>query len=286
MHQSIGTGIGIAGRTFPTLSERAAGIRSPRPLMSIVIPTWNSESTLPQLLRSVHEQHYRDHEIVVVDKVSTDFTVQIAQKHHCRVIIADTDRSEARNIGARKATGELLLFLDADMEVTPHVLEDCVAQMKSADGLCIKEITSGGGYWARVRAFERSHYHRSSLFEAARCFWYGVFDILRGYDPAVTGLEDYDLHARFLEAGFRLGWCDTPIVHHEENLGLRSYMEKRKYYGHADRTYAARHPDRWRAQRSVLRRARYVSRGPFHLSDLSLLPGLAMMRGIECLVRS
>jgi len=172
------------------------------------------------------------------------------------------------------------------MELAPGLLETCIRVSQEVDGVCIRETTIGDGYWVRVRSFERSRYFRTNLFEAARGFWRDVFSQLGGYDATLTGLEDYDLHARFVEMGFRLGWVETPLFHHEEGLTLSEYLRKRAYYGRTDRRYAARYPQRWREQRSLMRRIQYVLGGPMQPADLILLPGLAIMRGLERLVRA
>ncbi|MFQ5903286.1 MAG: glycosyltransferase family 2 protein [Candidatus Binatia bacterium] len=276
----------LMGSLAVTNSPNGCLIRDPQPLISIIIPTRNSASTLSILLRSVQLQTYSHREVLVIDNGSTDSTIQIARKYRCKVLEAGPERSAQRNTGARAAQGDLFLFLDADMELTLGILEACVQRAREADGLCIREVTVGRTYWARVRAFERLRYFRSDLFEAARCFWRDVFEHLGGYDPALTGLEDYDLHARFHQARFRLGWVETPLLHHEEAVGFCSYLGKRQYYGSTDWIYAAKHPLRWRQQRSLPRRLRCILGKPLRATDLLLLPGLITMRGVEWLLRN
>jgi glycosyltransferase involved in cell wall biosynthesis len=274
----------VSGLTRVHRSNKRSS-RVARPLISIVISTKNNADTLPRLLRSIENQSYAEKEVIVVDNASTDSTLMTAAEHHCIILSAFPERSAQRNAGARKARGDLLLFLDSDMELARGILEECLDVARDADGLCLGEITIGNGYWARARAFERARYFRSEIFEAARCFWRDTFEALGGYDPRLTGLEDYDLHARLMQAGFRLGWVDGPLLHHEEGLTLFEYLRKRAYYGRSDGRYAARHPQRWREQRSPIRRMRYVLGGHLRLADLSLLPGLVLMRGLELVAR-
>jgi glycosyltransferase involved in cell wall biosynthesis len=224
-------------------------------------------------------------EVLIVDNSSVDSTVRIAEEHSCRVIEAAPERSVQRNEGAREARGDLLLFVDADMELAPGLLNACVERAGPADALCIREATTGSGYWVRVRAFERSRYFKSNLFEAARCYRKKVFEELGGYDPTLTGLEDYDLHARLLDAGFVLGWVETPLFHHEGGIGILSYLAKRKYYMKTDRIYASKHPRRWREQCSVRNRFRCILKKPITPLDTPLLPGLMIMRSLEWFLR-
>lgn len=87
-------------------------------LLSIIIPTFNEESYLPALLHSLKSQRYSEYEIIVSDGNSSDRTREIAKEYGARVVTSIA-RSPAvqRNVGAKVANGELLLFLDADSTI-------------------------------------------------------------------------------------------------------------------------------------------------------------------------
>ncbi len=85
------------------------------PKFSIVIPVYNVERYLKRTLDSVFNQTYQDFEVIVVNDGCTDKSMNIAKKYKVKII--DNQRvgvSEARNIGAKQASGEYLLFLDSD----------------------------------------------------------------------------------------------------------------------------------------------------------------------------
>ena len=85
------------------------------PKFSIVIPVYNVEKYLKRTLDSVFNQTYQDFEVIVVNDGCTDKSMNIAKKYKAKII--NNQRvgvSEARNIGAKQATGEYLLFLDSD----------------------------------------------------------------------------------------------------------------------------------------------------------------------------
>ena len=254
--------------------------------VSIIIPTRNASTTLPYLLHSIQDQTYQPIETIIVDNSSTDGTSDLAMKFGAGFLIGGPERSAQRNLGAEKSQGDLFLFLDADMEMTPNVVEACVSGIgRGVDALCIMERPVGNGYWSRARALERSGYFGSELFEAARCFRRNTFEELGGYNPQMTGLEDLDIQARLVEARYKLGWVKTPILHHEETLGFRNYLKKRKYYAKTDRAYASRHPGRWRRQRSVKERWLHLAPRLHSLQALELLPGLVLVRGAEWFLR-
>jgi 4,4'-diaponeurosporenoate glycosyltransferase len=96
--------------------------------LSIIIPARNEEQNLPTLLRSLAAQAIRPCEIIVVNDTSTDHTAEVARAFGARVInsqpLPDGWRGKtwACHQGAQAATGELLLFLDADTWFEPDGL--------------------------------------------------------------------------------------------------------------------------------------------------------------------
>ena len=89
------------------------------PLVSVIIPCYNSSATLPRALNSVLAQSYSNMEIIVVDDCSRDNPELIVKKFE-KVIFHRLDKnggaSAARNIGIKKSQGEFIAFLDADDE--------------------------------------------------------------------------------------------------------------------------------------------------------------------------
>jgi glycosyltransferase involved in cell wall biosynthesis len=91
-------------------------------MISIIIPTKNEEEYLPKLLKSIHQQRFRDMEVIVADAGSKDGTVQIAKAHRCRVVPGGLP-GKGRNEGAKVAKGDVLFFVDADALLPPHFVE-------------------------------------------------------------------------------------------------------------------------------------------------------------------
>lgn len=86
------------------------------PKISVIVPTLNEEKNIRSLLDSLEKQSQRDCEIIVVDGGSTDRTASIAWNYHSRVAIAEgTAEFPSRNIGAKMAEGEILIFTCADV---------------------------------------------------------------------------------------------------------------------------------------------------------------------------
>ena len=103
--------------------------------ISVIVPVYNAESTLPDLLDSLFNQTHRGFEIIVVDDCSSDSTAHIAKNYSCCLIRLKENRGPAycRNIGAKKARGELLVFTDGDCRADPGWLENVVRHFSKND---------------------------------------------------------------------------------------------------------------------------------------------------------
>jgi glycosyltransferase involved in cell wall biosynthesis len=87
--------------------------------ISIVIPTLNEENYIGKLLESLYTQSHQPHEIIVVDGNSDDETRKIAKKYkNVRVFKTIRKVGHQRTYGGKRAKGDLLIFMDAD--VIPH----------------------------------------------------------------------------------------------------------------------------------------------------------------------
>lgn len=85
-------------------------------MLSIIIPTKNEENYLPVLLKSIKGQSFSDYEIIVADNGSSDRTAEIAREFGAKVVQGGLP-GVGRNRGAEAASGDTILFLDADTEL-------------------------------------------------------------------------------------------------------------------------------------------------------------------------
>jgi len=97
--------------------------------VSVIIPARNEEGNLPYLLGSLQKQTFRPYEIIVVDDSSSDGTKEIARKYGAKVIESGhlpdgwTGKNWAVWNGYRQSSGDILVFLDADVRLAPSALE-------------------------------------------------------------------------------------------------------------------------------------------------------------------
>jgi glycosyltransferase involved in cell wall biosynthesis len=221
-----------------------------RPTVSVVVPTKDVQRTLRRCLASIRSQTYSAIELVVVDNFSADGTFEVAQELADVAVQAGPERSAQRNLGIQLASGEYILWIDADMVLTPHVVADAVAaaELEGATAVFIPEQTVGSGFWTACRALERRCYVGVELIEAPRLIRRQWFLDQGGFVDDVAGQEDADIRMRLLREGRRMPHIDTVILHDEGRLTLRFIVQKRYYYGKSLPAYNRAQPGAIAAQ--------------------------------------
>lgn len=238
-------------------------------LVSVIIPAYNEEKNIKRLLMSLKNQSYKNLEIIVVDDGSSDATIEVSKRFTPKIYKEKhAERSVQRNYGAKVSRGEYLVFLDADMELTPKVIEDCVVTVNKSNlkALTIPESTIGDGFIPKIRRFEREMYERDPTIELARFFERKVFFEFGGYDLRLTGPEDYDLPYR-ISKKYKIGRSKEYILHHEERLTLDKLLKKKFYYASRGALYAQKHPELIPIQGTIIFRKAYLRHWKKFLND-------------------
>lgn len=110
-----------------------------KPLVSIVMPTKNRETLIPESINSILEQTYKNWELIVVDDGGTDDTkllIDFYMETDDRINYYRIDPSgiaKARNYGNSKATGDYIAVCDSDDLMLPDRLEKSVKALKKCD---------------------------------------------------------------------------------------------------------------------------------------------------------
>src|SRR3989344_4322721 len=103
--------------------------------ISIIIPMYNSFSTIETCLSSIFQSKYKNFEVIVVDDYSKDNSYDIVRKFPCKFIKLNKRHgpAKARNEGAKIAKGHLLVFLDSDCVVHNNWLLNISNNFKKYD---------------------------------------------------------------------------------------------------------------------------------------------------------
>ena len=196
------------------------------PRFSVVIPAYNAAATIAGTLRSVFAQSEADFELIVVDDGSADETPDLvrgfADDRRLRLIEQENQGTAgARNTGIDVARGRYVSFLDNDDFYMPLYLQRIGAALDSApeagfayaDGWLVDEpsrrvrrLTSLQTLGAPVAPPRDPEGLLLSLVErvfirSATTMRRTVLEEVGGFDPDVSGVDDFDLWARILQAG-------------------------------------------------------------------------------------
>lgn len=264
------------------------------PLVSVVIPTKNSADTLPHCLESIKNQSYKNIEVIVVDKNSTDLTREIAKKYGARVFIAGTERTSQFNYGASKAKGEFLYYIGSDIKLDRQVVSKALraALKNNAEAVLIPIFAVDTGFWAACIALERRTYVGDDLIEAARFFTKKAFEEVGGYREDMVAYEEHDLWNRMLVSGIK--WTRINGVgewHLGEPATLGEIFRKNFYYGTTFKKYIHRYPKKAVRQLFPIRPAFVRSRkillsDPVHLLGLMAIGFVKYTAGFLGLIKS
>jgi glycosyltransferase involved in cell wall biosynthesis len=98
---------------------------------SIVIPTLNEKNYVGFLLSDIARQSRKADEVIVVDGDSQDATVSVAKRFpRVDLLIGAPPVANQRNLGGRKASGDIVVFLDADVRLSETFLEDFLGRIE------------------------------------------------------------------------------------------------------------------------------------------------------------
>jgi glycosyltransferase involved in cell wall biosynthesis len=190
-----------------------------QPRVTVIVPTLNEEAWLPDLLDTLDRQTRPIHQLIVADADSTDATPDIARARGGHVVQGGHP-GEGRNEGARHATGDWLLFLDADVRLPAAAIEEAFEEM-ARDGLDSAStwfVPDSDGLFLRFNHWISGVYFRF----ASKLGWshsIGAFmlvskaqhDEIGGFDVSITVAEDQDYVLRLSKIG-RYGFMRRPVV--------------------------------------------------------------------------
>jgi glycosyltransferase involved in cell wall biosynthesis len=202
--------------------------------LSAVIPAFNEERHLGQLLSDIQRQTRNPDEIIVVDAGSSDATVRIAKRSQVAVLHGEPPVARGRNLGGYNATGDLIFFLDADVRLPETFFEDFVweVERRRLDIACPSylpydstvAIRAIHAFWnAVLKASEKTLPSGAGHCIALRS---ERFRESRGFDPSLK-FDDIEL-VRRLSKGKRFGIVDASAFvsdrrYREEGI-LRTFL--------------------------------------------------------------
>lgn len=221
------------------------------PRFSVIIPAYQSSSTIAAAVASALEQTHPPHEVIVIDDGSTDHPERVIEQHRDHIVFlqqANAGPGSARNAGLRAATGDWAVLLDADDRWYPGRLEAIAAQMDATpdaeiittDAVVVDPAGVVLRRWYDETTF-RVDDQRTGILGGDFVFVGAAFPVERalglgGFDERLIGVEDWELWIRMILGGSRAVLVEDALaeyVIHDRNLSqqtLRMWAGRRAVY--------------------------------------------------------
>jgi hypothetical protein len=208
--------------------------------LSVVVPVHNGGAELRTCLQALMNSRRKADEVLVIDDGSTDGTIACAEAFSTKVIRLEGPPhgpAFARNRGAKKAKGDVLVFIDADVVVHPETLggfERVFLDQPTVAAVFGSYDDQPPGL-SRVSRFKNllHHYVHQHGMREAETFWAGCGAVRRDVYLSFDGfsesygrpsIEDIELGVRLREAGHRILLCPEILCTHLKRWTLRSLV--------------------------------------------------------------
>ena len=216
-------------------------------LISIIIPLYNKEKAISQTLMSVLNQTYNNLEIIIADDGSTDNSASIVKKiasEYGRIKYFHKKNggvSSARNFGLSKASGEWIVFLDADDEMMPNILEVLIGLTEkynvniASSNICVKE-EDGNIRNIDLRITHEMLFHNfikalignKAIFASGACIYKRSLLGTKPYNENLSRYEDADFELKLFVKSAVAMTPKVSFIHHGEFAELSKIPNNKK----------------------------------------------------------
>lgn len=218
-------------------------------MISVIIPVYNGQNVISNCLKALLNQNYpkNKYEIIVVDDGSTDDTVEIFSKFKKVRLIKQkhSGPAVARNFGASKSKGDILLFTDADCVQPKDWVRNMIEPFKDEEIAGVSgtyKTLNKGSLIARFAGYEIEERHKSlskkRFLDFIGTFSAGyrkkIFQKYGGFDTsfATSSGEDPELSFRMHKAGFKMVFQPKAFVYHRHPDSLYKFLKQKFWRGY------------------------------------------------------
>lgn len=247
------------------------------PSFSVVVCSYNGARTIAQCLEGLSKLTYPKFEVIVVDDGSTDETATIASRFDCNVIsIPNGGLSNARNVGAQAATGDVIAYLDDDAFPTTYWLHFLAEAYRRSDHVGMggpnvpphnvnavaKCVDNAPGGPTHVLLTDEVAEHLPGCNLSIRR---DALEAIGGFDPKFRCAgDDVDVCWRLQAMGGTLGFSPGAVVWHHRRHTVSGYLKQQKGYGKAESLLEQKWPDKYNASGHHTFVGRIYGRGVIH----------------------
>ena len=199
--------------------------------LSLIIPAYNCAKTIQRCLDSIFKQTRLPHEIIVVDDCSTDNTCCFISDPRVEIIKMPSRsyQSAARNAGAKKASGDILLFVDSDIELKPDNIEQALSSLMGRGVAAVVGVYDEfGASKGLIGRYKNMHMAFNQIASAELISWTNASFLMVRKDAFVMAggfnenmkesiCEDLNFGLKFTRCGQKI-FLDknVKIIHHKD----------------------------------------------------------------------
>jgi glycosyltransferase involved in cell wall biosynthesis len=227
------------------------------PLVSFVVPVFNSENDIARCLLSIRSQELPEgeNEVLILDNGSTDCTHQVM--HELKFdfqVIPNVNVSALRNRGATMARGDYVAFIDSDVELMPHWFQDGLAVFENSEVVacgCFPGVPVEATW---VQQTWDLHQRRHQLARPTPVAWVTSMNMIvrrndflaiSGFNEQLKTSEDVDMCYRLGQRGVILYNPAMEAVHWGEARDLKMFWRKEVWRGIGSLKGVVSHGLRW-----------------------------------------
>ncbi len=235
------------------MKSKASKVKDSLPGVSIIVPTFNSESTIDECLRSILELDYPKHllEVIVIDGGSTDSTTERAKTYPVKLVHSKLNPPAAYNLILKNVENEAIGLIDSDAKVEKEWLRKLVKYLdypKVAGASGTVETWNRDKLVPRVIGYELSYRYKRLPGTVERVATMNlllkkkVTMEIGGFDEALPTQYDTDIGARLAQAGYRIAFDPEAICYHFHRPTLRTFFKQQYKYGQNTWKLYFKHP--------------------------------------------
>jgi glycosyltransferase involved in cell wall biosynthesis len=212
--------------------------------ISFVIPVYNEADILARQLESIRQYvpAELDRQVIVVDNGSTDNSVQVAHAGGADIVLERSGTVAAsRNAGASHATGEVIIFIDADVLLTDRWRDHIVAAIDALKSVPMTitgstvSVPPGGNWIERSWFAPKQEAQRNYINTGHLIVIRASFDVLGGFREELVSGEDYEFSMRARQQGYRLyDNKQLRVIHHGYPRSLLQFARRERWHGEGD----------------------------------------------------
>ena len=214
--------------------------------LSVIVPAYNAQETLPFLIDSLSDQSFDDFEVIVVDDCSSDNTSLLVETSSFNLVKLRKNHGPAfcRNIGVLHSSGDMLVFTDSDCFADRLWLEKINNQFQQnnidalmgrlvlmpssylGDSISALGFPAGGSLGFESVWKVDDHGYTNSLSSCNCAVRREVFEAIGGFDETFpyAGGEDSFFAYSLVRAGYKIRYCPDVVAWHGPRDSLKDFI--------------------------------------------------------------